>query len=64
MAAKAEVNSRVGDSVRTNYRKDSVIGDEGTIEHAVLSVDPQRMYSIKIVKYPKRFPFTITYKSV
>ena len=64
MAAKAENDFRVGDSVRTNYRKDSVIGDEGTIEHAVLSVDPQRMYLIKIVKHPKGFPFTIADKSV
>ena len=64
MAAKAEVDSRAGGSVRTNYRKNSVIGAEGTIEHAVLSVDPQRMYSIKIVKHPKGFPFTIAYESV
>ena len=64
MVGKAEVDFRVGGLLRTNYRKDSVIGDEGTIENAVLSFDPQRMYSIKIVKTPKGFPFATAYKSV
>ena len=64
IVAKAEVDFRVGGSLRTHYRKDGVIGDEGTIENAVLSFDPQRMYSVRIAKYPKGFPFTQAYKSV
>ena len=30
----------------------------------MLSFDPQRMYSVRIAKYPKGFPFIQAYKSV
>ncbi len=63
MVAHAEVDFRVGGLVRTTYRKEGVIGDEGTIENAVLSFDPQRMFSMRIAKYPKGFPFVNAYKS-
>lgn len=63
IVAKAEVDFRVGGVLRTRYAKDGEIGDEHTIEQAVLSFDPQRMYSVRISKIPKGFPFTSAYKS-
>jgi len=64
MVSKAEVDWRIGGLIRTHYQKDGVIGDEGTIENVILSFDAPRMYSVRIVKVPKGFPFTNSYQSV
>lgn len=63
MVAHAEIDFRVGGMMRTHYRKEGVIGDEGTIENAVLSYDPQRMFSMRIAKTPKGFPFPKAWQS-
>ena len=57
MVAHAEIDLRVGGKMRTHYRKEGVLGDEGTIENTILSFDPKRMLSIKVAKFPKGFPF-------
>lgn len=57
MVAHAEVDLRIGGKWRTHYRKEGVLGDEGTIEHDYLSYDPGRMISFHTVKVPKGFPF-------
>lgn len=45
MVAKAEVDWRVGGTIRTHYDPEAEIGDEGTIVHHILSYEPLRMYS-------------------
>src|ERR1044071_5469176 len=57
MVAHTEIDLRVGGDWRTHYRKEGVIGDEGTIGHKILSFDPERMFSFRTVKTPKGFPF-------
>ena len=64
MVAKAEVDFRIGGLLRTRYAADGVIGDDGTIDNLLLSYDPQRMYSMRIAKPPKGFPFSQAWKSV
>jgi uncharacterized protein YndB with AHSA1/START domain len=39
----AEVDFRVGGTIRTNYDKDAGIGGPGTITHHILAYEPQRM---------------------
>jgi len=45
MAPVAEVDLRLGGSIRTNYKADSKPGDAGTIVHRILSYEPGRMIS-------------------
>lgn len=64
MVSHTEIDLRVGGDWKTHYRKDGVIGDEGTIEHKILSFDPERMFSFRTVKAPKGFPFVDAIKSM
>jgi uncharacterized protein YndB with AHSA1/START domain len=64
MVAHAEVDVRVGGKLRTHYRKEGVIGDEGTIENSILSLDPPHMLSTRIARTPKGFPFPNAWQSV
>ncbi len=64
MVAMAEVDWRIGGSIRTRYKADGFIGDDGTIENSILSFDEPRMYSIRIAKPPQGFPFMAAFKSV
>ena len=64
MVAHTEIDLRVGGDWRTHYRKEGVIGDEGTIGHKILSFDPERMFSFRTVKTPKGFPFVEAMKSM
>lgn len=64
MVAKAEVDWRIGGLLRTRYGADGALGDEGTIENQILSFDAPRMYSLRIAKPPKGFPFMAAYQSV
>lgn len=57
MAPHVEIDLRVGGLMRTNYHPDGRLGDPQTIINMVLSFDPQRMISIKVVKTPESFPF-------
>jgi uncharacterized protein YndB with AHSA1/START domain len=57
MAPHAEIDLRVGGLMRTNYHPDGQLGDPQTIVNTVLSFEPQRMLSIKVVKTPDGFPF-------
>lgn len=53
----AEIDLRIGGLMRTNYAKEGRIGDENTINNQILSYDPERMFSIRIVQPPQNFPF-------
>jgi len=45
MVPIAEVDLRVGGTIKTNYNKDAGIGGPGTIVHHILSLEPKRMIS-------------------
>ena len=64
MVAKASIDLRLGGLMRTQYRKESELGDDGTIENTFLSFDAPRMYSMRISKPPATFPFANAWKRV
>jgi len=64
MVAKAEIDLKNGGLMRTHYSKDGVLGDDGTIDNIFLSLDPGRMYSMRIAKPPAKFPFKSAWQSV
>lgn len=64
MVAKAEVDFRLGGLLRTRYAADGPIGDDATIDNQLLSYDPLKMYSMRIAKPPKGFPFPTAWKPV
>jgi uncharacterized protein YndB with AHSA1/START domain len=64
MVSHAEMDLRVGGLMRTHYSKDGVLGDPNTIENRILSLDPQRMLSIKVEKHPVNFPFKTAVKDM
>lgn len=45
----AEVEFRIGGTIRTNYDKDAGIGGKGTIVHYILAYEPERMLTTKFV---------------
>lgn len=45
MVPIAEVDLRVGGTIKTNYNKEAGIGGPGTIVHHILSIEPKRMIS-------------------
>jgi uncharacterized protein YndB with AHSA1/START domain len=57
MAPHAEIDLRVGGLMRANYNPEGELGDPQTIVNTVLSFEPQKMISIKVVKTPEGFPF-------
>lgn len=61
---QADIDLRVGGLMRTKYEKSGKIGDEDTINNLILSYDPERMISIRIVQPPKNFPFKKAAESV
>ena len=62
--AHAEVDLKVGGMMRTHYDPKGQIGDPNTIENTILSLEPNRMLSIRVAKPPERFPFKNAIKSV
>lgn len=56
MTPLAEVDLRIGGTIRTNYNPNGTIGDEGTIVHRVLSFEPERMLSMRVEQSPAGFP--------
>src|SRR5216683_3316100 len=43
----AEVDFRMGGTIRTNYSKEAGIGGKGTITHHILSYEPDRMLTMR-----------------
>lgn len=60
--ALAEVDLRIGGVVRSRYAANGVLGDEETIENAILAYEPQRMIAIRIQRTPRTFPFKEAWK--
>src|SRR6267142_3020783 len=57
IAAHAEIDLRIGGSIRSVYDPKATIGDDSTIENVILSFLPERMISIKVSKPPAKFPY-------
>jgi uncharacterized protein YndB with AHSA1/START domain len=53
--AHAEIDLRIGGDMRTHYKPEGVLGDEGTIINRIISFEPERMLSIQNVQAPKAF---------
>jgi uncharacterized protein YndB with AHSA1/START domain len=53
--AHAEIDLRVGGDMRTSYNPQSTLHDEHTIVNRILSLEPQRMLSIRNVQAPAGF---------
>jgi uncharacterized protein YndB with AHSA1/START domain len=56
MVPMADIDLNVGGKMRTNYHPNGQLGDENTIENAILSFEPRRMLSIKATKAPTNVP--------
>lgn len=60
--AKCEFDLRVSGKIRTHYKTDGVLGDEGTIEQEILAYEPEHMLAFRIAKPPAGFPFKEAWK--
>jgi uncharacterized protein YndB with AHSA1/START domain len=61
--ALAEVDLRIGGTIRSRYRADGTLGDAETIENTILAYEPPRMMAIRISKPPVSFPFPNAWRS-
>jgi uncharacterized protein YndB with AHSA1/START domain len=55
--ALAEVDLRIGGTIRSRYRDDGPLGDAETIENVILAFEPPSMIAMRIQKPPASFPF-------
>jgi uncharacterized protein YndB with AHSA1/START domain len=55
--ALADVELRVGGTIRSRYRADGKLGDAETIENVILAYEPPTMIALRIQKVPATFPF-------
>jgi uncharacterized protein YndB with AHSA1/START domain len=55
--ALADIDLRVGGTIRSHYRADGVLGDAETIENVILAYEPPTMIALRIQKIPATFPF-------
>jgi len=60
--ALAEVDLRIGGTIRTRYRADGPLGDAETIENVILAYEPPTMIAMRIQKPPASFPFKEAWK--
>jgi uncharacterized protein YndB with AHSA1/START domain len=60
--ALAEVDLRIGGTIRSRYRADGTLGDAETIENTILAYEPPRMMATRIAKTPATFPFKEAWK--
>ena len=55
--AQADVDLRIGGSIRSHYDAKGVLGDPGTIVNEILAFEPERMLTIRIKQAPAGFPY-------
>jgi uncharacterized protein YndB with AHSA1/START domain len=55
--AHAEVDLRIGGTIRTHYDPKGTLGDPETIVNEILAYEPQRMLTIRISQAPASFPY-------
>jgi len=61
--ALAEVDLRIGGTIRSRYRADGTLGDAETIENTILAYEPPTMMAMRITKTPQSFPFKNAWKT-
>jgi uncharacterized protein YndB with AHSA1/START domain len=61
--ALAEVDLKIGGTIRSRYRADGVLGDGETIENTILAYEPPTMIAMRIQKTPQSFPFKNAWKN-
>jgi uncharacterized protein YndB with AHSA1/START domain len=61
--ALAEIDLRVGGTIRSRYRADGALGDAETIENVIIDYRAPVMMAIRIGKPPASFPFKEAWKS-
>lgn len=61
--ALAEVDLRIGGTIRSRYGNDGTLGDAETIENTILAYEPPTMMALRITKTPQSFPFKNAWKS-
>ncbi|MDQ3668162.1 MAG: SRPBCC domain-containing protein [Acidobacteriota bacterium] len=57
MAAHAEIEIKLGGTMKSQYDPRGTIDDAKAIENTILSYEPMRMLSFKVTKAPQGFPF-------
>lgn len=57
MVAHAEIDLKLGGVMKTQYKPDGTTDDASAIANQILSYDPSRMLSFRVVKAPATFPF-------
>jgi uncharacterized protein YndB with AHSA1/START domain len=57
LTLQAEIDLRVGGLVRTNYRENEKLGDQGTIVYTITELEPLRRLSYQITGPPQNFLF-------
>lgn len=60
--AQAEVDLRIGGTIRSRYSATGTLGDEETIENQIMAYEPPSMIATRIQKTPKGFPFRESWK--
>jgi uncharacterized protein YndB with AHSA1/START domain len=60
--ALAEVDLRLGGTIRSRYGADGTLGDAETIENTILAYEPPTMMATRIAKTPATFPFKEAWK--
>jgi uncharacterized protein YndB with AHSA1/START domain len=61
--ALAEVDLRIGGTIRSRYGADGTLGDAETIENTILAYEPPTMMAVRIAKTPQSFPFKQAWKT-
>src|SRR6266478_6277719 len=57
MAAHAEIELKIGGTMKTRYDPKGTVDDSKAIENTILSYEPMRMLSFKVTKAPQGCPF-------
>ena len=55
--AHADVDFRIGGTIRTHYDANGRLGDPNTIVNEILAYEPERMLAMRIKQAPANFPF-------
>ena len=55
--ALADVDLRIGGTIRSHYDPNGTLGDPGTIVNEILAYEPERMLAIRIKEAPASFPY-------
>jgi uncharacterized protein YndB with AHSA1/START domain len=61
--ALAEVDLRIGGTIRSRYRADGTLGDGETIENVILAYEPPTMMATRIQNVPRTFPFQSAWRA-